>query len=112
MAVDVLDEQAFDDALDAGGWVVVDYYADWCGPCRTMAPHFEAAATGELASRVRFAKLDTEATPGLAREAGVMSIPTTILFHGNAEVARVSGAMTRQQLERFVGDAIWQLENI
>lgn len=112
MAIEVLDEQAFEDALDAGGWVVVDYYADWCGPCRSMAPHFEAAAEGELGGKVRFAKLDTEATPSLAREAGVSSIPTTILFHGTTEVGRVTGAMNRRQLEQFVTDAIWQVDNV
>lgn len=101
-----------DEALDAGEYVVVDFYADWCGPCRSMAPHFEAAADGPAGERVRFVKIDTEQETQLAREAGIRSIPTTVLFAGNEELGRASGAMNRGQIEQFVSGLVWQRENV
>ncbi len=101
-----------DAACDAGQYVLVDFYADWCGPCKSMAPHFEAAANGDVAKKVTFAKIDTEQEQQLAQEAGIRSIPTTVLFKGNDELGRVSGAMNRQQIEQFATDLIWQSENI
>lgn len=81
--------------------VVVDFWAAWCGPCRMMAPHFERAA-GELEPRVRLAKLDTEAAPGIAARYGVRSIPTLILFRDGVEAARHSGALDLPHLLRWV----------
>lgn len=101
-----------DAACDAGDYVVVDFYADWCGPCHSMAPHFEAAADGPAGQTVTFAKIDTEQERQLAMEAGIRSIPTTVLFAGNEELGRVSGAMNRRQIEQFVADLVWQRENI
>src|SRR5947207_3100562 len=71
--------------------VVVDFWAAWCGPCRSMAPHFERAAT-ELEPRIRFAKLDTDSAQDIAGRYGIRSIPTLIVFQQGKEVARRSGA--------------------
>lgn len=81
--------------------VVVDFWAEWCGPCKMMAPVF-AQAADRLEPKVRFAKVDTEANPQLAARFGIRAIPTTILFRGGAEVARMSGAMDLGNLERWV----------
>jgi thioredoxin 2 len=101
-------------ALDGAGFdrflrntelpVVVDFWAAWCGPCRMMAPAFEAAAA-ELKTRARFAKLDTEAAQGIAARYGIRSIPTMIVFRGGREAARTSGALDRTSIVRWVSSA-------
>ena len=85
--------------------VVVDFWADWCGPCHAMAPGFERAAA-ELKPRVRFAKLDTEAAPGIAARYGIRGIPTLILFQAGKEAARVSGAMDARAIQDWVSQAL------
>jgi thioredoxin 2 len=80
--------------------VLVDFWAEWCGPCKMMAPHFANAASQRV--DVRFAKLDTEANPKASAAYAIRSIPTLILFQGGQEVARQSGAMSAGDLVRWV----------
>ena len=80
--------------------VLVDFWADWCGPCKMMAPHFENAAS--RLPMVRFAKLDTEANPNVSTANGIRSIPTLILYRVGREIGRQSGAMVCLDLVRWV----------
>lgn len=81
--------------------LLVDCWAPWCGPCKGFAPIFEQAAR-ELEPRLRFAKLDTEAEPGIGSLWGIRSIPTLILFREGQEVARNSGAMPLPHLKKWL----------
>ena len=80
--------------------VLVDFWAEWCGPCKMMAPHFANVAT--QLPEVRFAKVDTEANPQTSAAHAIRGIPTLILFRGGKEVARQSGAMAAGDLVRWV----------
>ena len=81
--------------------VLVDFYADWCGPCKIMAPLLDDLAH-ERMGQVLVLKLDTDRNPVTQQAFGVRSIPTMILFRGGKEAARQTGAFPRAQLDAFV----------
>lgn len=85
--------------------LLVDFWADWCGPCKMMAPAFAQAAQ-LLEPRIRLGKIDTEAEQALSARFNIRSIPTLILFKGGRELARQSGALSAQDIVRWVNSRL------
>lgn len=86
---------------DADVPVVVDFYADWCGPCKMMAPIFDELAR-ERAGEVLFAKLDTDRNPTMAAKYGIRGIPTLIVFQNGREATRQVGALPKPALAKII----------
>ena len=82
--------------------VVVDFYADWCGPCKMMAPAVDQLAS-ENQGKVLVAKLDTDRSPQTAQSFGIRGIPTVIVFEHGKEARRSSGAMPLRGLKQLAG---------
>ena len=80
--------------------ILIDLWADWCGPCKMMGPHF--ANVAKLYPNVVFAKIDTEANPRLSAAFNVRSIPTLVLMNKSNEIARISGALRSSELQKWL----------
>ena len=90
-----------------GAAVLVDVWAPWCGPCRTMTPNFAAAAT-KLEPDVRLLKLNSEAEPEASAELGVSSIPALLPFKDGQAIARTAGLMSADQIVAWTRQALAQ----
>lgn len=100
MSVAEITKDTLDPTVDAGGIVLIDFWATWCAPCRSFAPIFEAAS--EKHPDVTFGKVDTEAQPELAAEFGIRAIPTLAIFRDGVGVAMQSGALGPDALEALI----------
>ncbi len=98
----VTDEDLEETIRSAGVPVIVDFYADWCGPCRATAPALDAVA-GDHAGELLVLKVDTDRHPSAAQRHGVRGIPTLVAFSGGRELRRHVGMAGRQQLEALAG---------
>ena len=102
MAKEFTDANFKSEVLDSDKLSIVDFWAEWCGPCRMMAPEMDAFAAKHL-GRVFVAKVDTDRNQATAGQFGIRSIPTVIKFDGGAKVAEQAGAMRLPQIEAFAG---------
>ncbi|MGE3182323.1 MAG: thioredoxin [Phycisphaerae bacterium] len=98
----VFDESNFDsEVLNASGPVVVDFWAEWCGPCRALGPVIDELAD-DYAGKVKIGKLDIDKAQGIAARYNVMSIPTVIIFESGEAVEKINGAQPKQSFEKLL----------
>jgi thioredoxin 1 len=89
------------DVLKASGPVVVDFWAEWCGPCRMISPALEEISKS-LDGKVKIVKLNVDENPGTASKYGIMSIPTLMLFKDGQLASRQVGAQPKAKLEQWI----------
>ena len=99
MATVVTDQNFDEEVLKAGVPVLVDFYADWCGPCQMIMPMIEELA-GDYEGKAKVVKLDVDASQETAQKFGVMSIPTFIIFKGGEAVANFVGAKSKEDVKK------------
>jgi len=105
MGVEKVSDADFDaQVLKATEPVVVDFWAEWCGPCKMIAPALEEIA-GTLGGKVKILKLNVDESPKTAEKYGIMSIPTLMLFKNGELASRQVGAAPKQKLEQWITSA-------
>jgi thioredoxin 1 len=106
MAVGKVSDTTFEsEVLKASGPVVVDFWAEWCGPCRMIAPALEEIA-GSLGDKVKIVKLNVDESPATATKYGIQSIPTLMIFKNGQMASRQIGAAPKQKLEQWITAAM------
>ena len=103
--VHVSDDSFDQDVLKAEGPVLVDFWAEWCGPCKMIAPVLEELAD-EYGEKLKVCKMDVDANPDTAPKYGIRGIPTLLLFNNGELAGTKVGALSRSQLTEFIDSAI------
>jgi thioredoxin 1 len=107
MAVGKVSDSTFDsEVLQSTSPVVVDFWAEWCGPCRMIAPALEELAAGSLDGKVKIVKLNVDENPKTAAKYGIQSIPTLMIFKNGELASRQVGAAPKQKLEQWITAAV------
>ena len=106
MATQAVSDATFDkEVRDAATPVVVDFWAEWCGPCKMIGPSLEEIAT-EMAGKVKIAKVNVDENPGVAGKLGIRSIPTLMLFKDGKLAAQKVGAAPKGELVKWINSAV------
>jgi thioredoxin 1 len=105
MVEKVTDATFEQDVLKASGPVVVDFWAEWCGPCRTISPALEEISHS-LNGKVKIVKLNVDENPNTTAKYGIMSIPTLMLFKNGQLASRQVGAAPKQKLEQWITSSV------
>jgi thioredoxin 1 len=106
MSVGKVSDATFDaEVLKAQGPVVVDFWAEWCGPCRMIAPALDEIASA-MGDKVKIVKLNVDENPQIASKYSVMSIPTLMIFKGGELASRQVGAAPKQKLQQWINGAV------
>ena len=106
MGVGKVSDATFEtEVLKASEPVVVDFWAEWCGPCRMIAPALEEIA-GTMNGKVKIVKLNVDENPATAAKYGIMSIPTLMMFKGGELASRQVGAAPKQKLEQWISSGV------
>ncbi|MGR7994674.1 MULTISPECIES: thioredoxin [unclassified Xanthobacter] len=106
MAVEKVSDQNFEeDVINSSAPVIVDFWAEWCGPCRMVAPILDEVS-GEMDGKVRIVKLNVDENPQTASKYGIMSIPTLLLFKDGKIASRQVGAAPKAKLVQWINAAI------
>ena len=105
MPATVTDANFDKDVLGSSDPVVVDFWAEWCGPCRMIAPALEEIS-GALGDKVKIVKLNVDESPKTASKYGVMSIPTLMIFKGGEMASRQVGAAPKAKLQQWITAAV------
>ena len=106
MGVTKVSDQDFDaEVLKSSQPVVVDFWAEWCGPCKQIAPALDEIA-GAMNGKVKIVKLNVDENPATAAKYGIMSIPTLMLFKNGELASRQIGAAPKQKLEQWINGAV------
>jgi len=103
--IDVTDDTFEQEVVKADSPVLVDFWADWCAPCKMIAPVVEDLAE-EFDGRVKFAKLDVDSNPQTATTYGVRGIPTLLIFNGGQPVDQIVGAVPKSVLKKRLEEAM------
>jgi thioredoxin 1 len=103
---DVTDATWTSDVLQADGPVLVDFWAEWCGPCRKITPVLDEIAQSELGQKVQIVKLNIDENPNTARDYGIMSIPTLTVFKGGEPVQSVLGVQPKGKIVAMIENAL------
>jgi len=104
-AIKVTDASFENDVLKSAEPVVVDFWAEWCGPCRMIAPSLDQIAT-EMAGKVKIAKINIDENPNIASKLGIRSIPTLMVFKGGKHAATKVGAAAKGDLQKWIQASI------
>lgn len=103
MSTITLTKENFEENINHNGITIVDYWAEWCGPCRMFGPIFEAAATRH--PEIRFGKVDTDKEQELAAHSNIRSIPTVEIYKNGVKIYSKPGAMSGNDLDNLLNEA-------